>query len=115
MIGLCFWVFPNAFTVEPGSGQWWAYRPVWVLVYFIVMMTSLPLFLWLEKKLGGGSSKHNTGFAVILFGLGMCGGLAVLAGLGVVGTGAFGLNWLAISLPIIGVVALSLIGKGRKA
>jgi len=69
--------------------------------------------MWLEKKLGGGTSKHNTGFAVILFGLGMCGGLAVLAGLGVAGKGAFGLNWLAISLPIIGVVALSVIGKGK--
>ncbi len=112
-IGACIWLLPIVLSVQPGSSLWWAYRPVWVLVYFAVMMLSLPLFMWLEKKLGGGSSKHNTGFAVILFGLGMCGGLAVLAGLGVAGKGAFGLNWLAISLPIIGVVALSLIGKGR--
>lgn len=111
MIALCFWVFPEVFTIQPGSGKWWAYRPVWVAVYFAVMMISLPLFLWMEKKLGGGSSKHNTAIAVIIFGLGMCGGLAVLAGLGVTGKGALGLNWLAIMLPIVGVGALSLIGK----
>jgi hypothetical protein len=75
------------------------------------MMLSLPLFMWLERKLGGGTSKHNTGVAVIIFGLGMCAGLAVMAGVGVAGNGAFGLNWLAILMPIIGVVALSLMGK----
>jgi hypothetical protein len=111
VIGLCFWVLPDVFVLEAGSGQWWAFRPVWGLVYFAVMMVFLPLFLWMEKKLGGGSSKHNTGFAVIIFGLGMCGGLAMLAGLGVTGDGALGLNWLAILLPIVGVSALSLIGK----
>lgn len=111
MIGLCFWVFPIVFTVEPGSVQWWSFRPVWVLVYFIVMMLCLPVFMWMEKKIGGGSSKHNTGLVVIIIGLGMCGGLAVLAGLGVAGTGAFGLNWLAIGLPILGTLALSLFGK----
>lgn len=114
MIGLCFWIFPMVFTVDPGSAQWWSYRPVWVLVYFAVMMLCLPLFLWLEKKIGGGSSKHNTGIVVITIGLGMCAGLAVLAGLGVAGDGAFGLNWLAIGLPVLGTLALSLIGK-RKA
>jgi hypothetical protein len=97
--------------MSAGSAQWWAYRPVWVAVYFIVMMLCLPLFLWMEKKLGGGSSKHNTGFAVIIFGLAMCAGLAILAGLGVTGKGALGLNWLAIFMPILGVSALSLIGK----
>ena len=111
MIALCFWVLPEVFTIQPGSGKWWAYRPVWVAVYFAVMMISLPLFLWMEKKLGGGSSKHNTAVAVIIFGLAMCGGLAVLAGMGVTGKGALGLNWLAILLPIVGVGALSLIGK----
>ncbi len=111
MIGLCFWLFPLVFTVVPGSGQWWSFRPVWVAVYFVVMMLCLPIFLWLEKKIGGGSSKHNTGIVVIVIGLGMCGGLAVLAGLGVAGKGMFGLNWLAICLPVVGTLALSLIGK----
>ena len=75
------------------------------------MMLCLPVFMWLEKKIGGGSSKHNTAAVVIIIGLGMCGGLAVLAGLGVTGKGAFGLNWLAVGLPVLGTLALSLIGK----
>ena len=75
------------------------------------MMISLPLFLWLERKIGGGSRKNNTSVAVIFFGLAMCAGLAVMAGVGVAGNGAFGLNWLAILLPIFAVIGLSLIGK----
>jgi len=110
-IGVCFWLLPIVLSVQPGSDLWWAYRPAWIVVYFLIMMASLPLFMWLEKKIGGGTSKHNTGVAVIIFGLGMCAGLAVLAGLGVVGNGAFGLNWLAILLPIVGVLALSFMGK----
>ena len=110
-IGFCFWLLPTVLSVQPGSGVWWAYRPVWIAVYFIIMMLSLPLFMWLEKKLGTGSSKHNTGVAIIVFGLGMCGGLAVLAALGVSGNGLFGLNWLAVLLPVIGTLALSIIGK----
>jgi len=111
MIGFCFWVFPGIFTIEPGSGHWWAYRPVWVFAYFVIMMLFLPAFMWLEKKIGGGSSKHNTSVVVILIGLGMCAGLAILAGLGVSGNGLFGLNWLAICLPVVGTLALSVIGK----
>lgn len=111
IIGFCFWLLPVALSVQPGSGLWWAYRPMWILAYFTIMMISLPLFMWLERKIGGGSSKHNTGLAVIIFGLGMCAGLAIMAGVGVAGNGAFGLNWLAILLPIVGVIGLSLVGK----
>lgn len=111
IIGLCIWLLPMTLSVQPGSGLWWFYRPVWIVVYFVIMMMSLPLFMWLEQKIGGGTSKHNTGLVVIIFGLGMCAGLAVLAGLGVTGKGAFGLNWLAILMPIAGALALSLIGK----
>jgi len=113
VIGACFWLLPIVLSVQPGSVQWWAYRPVWVVVYFVIMMISLPLFMWLEKKLGGGTSKHNKSLSVIIFGLGTCGGLAVLAGLGVAGNGAFGLNWLAILLPIVGACALSLFGTKK--
>ena len=112
-IGACIWLLPIVLSVQPGSGLWWAYRPVWVLVYLFIMMLCLPLFMWLEKKIGTGTSKHNTGVAVILFGVGMCGGLAVLAGLGVAGDGRFGLNWLAISLPIVATLALSIIGSKK--
>lgn len=110
-IGSFFWLLPSVFTIQAGSIEWWAYRPLWVALYFIIMMLCLPLFLWMEKKFGGGSSKHNTGLLVILFGIAMCAGLAILAALGVTGNGAFGLNWLALLMPIMGVVALSLMGK----
>jgi hypothetical protein len=113
-IGTCFWLLPIVLSLEPGSATWWAYRPVWIAAYFAIMMLSLPIFMWLERKLGSGTSKHNSGIAVIVFGLGMCGGLAVLAGVGVTGDGAFGLNWLAILLPLVGAAALSLIGSKKK-
>ncbi|MFT6033089.1 MAG: hypothetical protein ACI854_001622 [Arenicella sp.] len=110
-IDVCFLLLPIVLSVQPGSGLWWAYRPLWIVTYLAIMMISLPLFMWLERKMGGGSSKHNTSVAVIVFGLTMCAGLAVMAGVGVAGNGAFGLNWLAILLPVFGVIGLSLIGK----
>lgn len=113
LIGLGFWVLPTVFLTDPGTNQWWALRPVWVLVYFAVMMAFLPIFLWLEKISGGIGTKQNNIAVVLISALCICCGLALLAAGGVIGKGLFGLNWLAICLPIVGAFGLSMFGKNK--
>jgi len=111
LIGFCFWVMPGVFFADPGTAQWWAIRPIWVVVYFAFMMIGLPLFLWLEKTVGSASGKRNHLVVVIVGAVLTCIGLAFLAAGGVVGSGPFGMNWVAVSLPIIGAIVVSIAGK----
>ena len=111
LIGFCFWVVPTVFFADPGTAQWWALRPVWVIVYFALMMFGLPLFLWFERTVGSTTERHNHIGVVIFCAVLTCAGLAFLAAGGVSGDGPMGLNWLAVCLPIVGAILLSMFGK----
>ena len=37
LIGACFWLLPSALLAHPGTTDWWALRPVWVIVFLIFM------------------------------------------------------------------------------
>ncbi len=107
LIGAAFWLAPFFLTAVPGSEQWWFYRPAWVMVYFAVMMTALPLFLLSERLVSAGNRTPRH-ISITLFGaLMMCMGLAMLAAMGVAGAGSAGVNWAACLLPIFGFLIVT--------
>jgi len=111
LIGGLFWLVPAVLVGEPGSTQWWSLRPLWVLVYFAVMMVFLPIFLKLEH-IASTSDNRTTSTPVLLFGsFVMCAGLALLAAGGVTGGGALGLNWFACLMPVAGALIISYVGR----
>ncbi|MBT8115233.1 MAG: acyltransferase, partial [Arenicella sp.] len=92
LIGGLFWLAPALLAGEPGTAFWWGLRPVWVAVYFSLMLAFLPLFIRLEK-LAGAQPETRATVSVLIFGAVLiCSGLALLAGGGVSGTGLLGLN-----------------------
>ena len=111
LIGVVFWVWPELFSVPIGSAVWWTVKPLWVLVYFAVLMVVLPAFIKLEKLVSVKPKGKSFVYIVLPAGVLLCCGLALLAKGGVVGAGLFGLNWLAIGLPIVGVLLLSGVGR----
>lgn len=111
LIGFCFLVSPSVLSVIPGSYEWWAVRPLWVLSYLLVMLIGLPLFIALEKWAVGGAQKQTPLLVLTVGGLLIGSGLAWLAKDGVAGTGLWGINWLAIMLPTVG--AALIIAAGR--
>ena len=102
LIGVCFWLAPSLLIALPGTLEWWSYRPVWVTVFMIVMLVMLPLFLLLEKIITSNPREDVSVVQLMIAAICMCLGLALLAGSGVTGSGALGLNWLACSLPLVG-------------
>jgi len=102
LIGACFWLLPNVLLPLPGTVEWWSYRPLWVLVFLLIMLAILPLFLKLEKIISGTPRTNVTLPRIALGAICLCLGLALLAGNGVTGQGPLGLNWLACCLPIAG-------------
>jgi len=113
LIGALFWLLPSLLVAVPGTELWWSLRPVWVLVYFAIMMVFLPIFMWLEKfAISGEQNQQQTPTAIIIVGaLITCAGLAMLAAAGVTGGGPFSVNWLAVSLPIAGAALISFYRK----
>ena len=115
VIGACFWLIPQVFAFAPGTGYWWAFRPVWVMVFLILMFAGLPLFMWLEKTVGASNQRKNHIGVVILSALLICGGLAMLAAGGVAGAGPLGIHWAAVSAPVAGALLLTVFGATVKS
>jgi fucose 4-O-acetylase-like acetyltransferase len=86
--------------VAPGSGAWWAMRPVWILVYLLAL---LPFALGFGRFERSAAAKRILPswmlvFAAIL----ICAGLALLALDGVAGEGWLGLRVTVLLLPFAG-------------
>ena len=113
LIGGLFWLMPTMLIGEPGSTQWWALRPVWVMAYFAIMLLFLPIFLKLENIATSSNNRQTPLWGLIIGALAMCVGLALLASSGVTGTGVLGINWVACLLPIGGALIVSLVGSQK--
>ena len=111
LIGLTFLAWPNLIQAHPGSAEWWMLRPMWVGIYFAVMLLGLPLFVKLEQLATKGGMTSTPLSVLAAGGLMMCIGLALLAKGGVSGLGFGGINWLAVGLPVAGAMLISLSGK----
>lgn len=111
LIGAVFWLWPELLLTEIGSASWWAVKPLWIILYFAVLMAALPMFMKLEQLVSAKPTGRSFVAIVAPAGVLLCCGLALLAKGGVVGTGLFGLNWWAIGLPIMGVLILSGVGR----
>ncbi len=87
-------------TVEPGSGLWWAARPVWMSVYVLALILFALAFGRFERGGAGAQAiapwRQVTGAALV------CGGLALLALHGIAGDGWFGLRIWVLLLPFAG-------------
>ena len=98
-------------TVEPGSGPWWATRPLWLCVDLFALVGLALTFGMFER--GGGSAPPAAGWRQIAAAALICRGLALLALNGVGGDGWLGLRWWVVLLPFVGAVVGGVIPPGR--
>ncbi len=115
LIGASFWLLPTILTALPGTAEWWAYRPAWVLIYATFMLLCLPAFLWAERTVSAGQRAPKVAALTIFGAIGISVGLAFLAATGVSGQGMFGVNWLACLLPPAGLVFVTMLSHKLSA
>ncbi|NNE87478.1 MAG: acyltransferase [Silicimonas sp.] len=90
-------------SVEPGTGFWWAMRPIWVAIYAAALVPFVLIFMSFE------SASRAKGDAVpgpaqsMVGALLTCSGLVMMALDGLGATTALGVNWIAVLLVAIGV------------
>jgi hypothetical protein len=101
VIGIAVWLGDLGLTVEPGSGAWWAARPLWLSVYVIGLVLFALAFLRFER---GGAAKPVAAWRQVVGAALVCGGLALLALHGIGGDGWLGLRIWVLLLPFAGAV-----------
>jgi len=95
----------------PGSGAWWAFRPVWLLVYLLALLPFALGFGRFERSAAG--SPIHPRWRLVSGAVLICTGLALLALDGVAGEGWFGLRVWVLALPFAGAV-LAAVNPFRK-
>ena len=97
-------------AVEPGTGLWWALRPLWLIGFVLALAPFLAVFMRFENasRVAGtalpGQAQATIGAIVT------CAGLVMIALSGIGGGGALGVNLIAVAL-VVGGVAAATIGR----
>jgi hypothetical protein len=86
----------------PGSGTWWATRPIWIAVLVVALLPFLLLFGGFERAGGGGTVARLAGWRVVFGAVLVCVGLALVALHGVGGDGPTGIKLWLVLMPLVG-------------
>ena len=101
-IGLLHLLGDIGLTLQPGSGVWWASRPIWIAVLAASLSIFVTIFAKFEQTSRRGTDVRLPTWRAIAGAVGMCSGLALLALNGIGGDGPLGIR--------IGTLALALAG-----
>jgi len=101
-IGCALLINDIGLEVTPGSGAWWAIRPLWILVYLLALLPFALGFGRFERSAAGNLTLPS--WRLVAGAILLCAGLALLALDGVAGDGWLGLRITALILPFAGAV-----------
>lgn len=98
--------------VQPGSMEWWLTRPIWFLLYIVLLFPFILLFARYES--GGKAAEGDVTHVRLILGMLMiCTGLAMTAAISIASPlGVTGVRLWVVALPFLGA---ALIGFGPAA
>lgn len=102
IVGLGFFVWPQVFSVTPGVAQWWAFRPVWIMVFAIA---TVPFILGFSRFERAGYSGKKAALHVWRLYMGCvltCTGLGYLALKGIGSHPHWSYDAVSLMLPFVG-------------
>lgn len=109
IIGLALLAGGVGLSLDPGSGPWWAARPVWLLLYSLALAALALAFGRFER--GRPGAKTAPAWRQVAGAILVSGGLALLALDGIAGDGPLGLGWV-VAVPFVGAVVAG-VGAAR--
>ena len=104
VVGIAAYVFGGfGLSEAPGTGFWWAMRPIWVVLFTLVLIPFVLLFVRFEAGSKTTAQMRPGPWQAMLGALMTCSGLVVMAMVGLGKDNAIGVNWLAVGLVVVGV------------
>ena len=105
VVGIAAMVFGGiGLTEPPGTGLWWAMRPIWLLLFTVVLIPFVLIFVVFEAGSRTKADMRPGPWQAMVGALMACAGLVAMAMSGLGGQNALGVNWLAILLVALGVL-----------
>lgn len=97
--------------MAPGTGEWWATRPIWFALYIAALLPLIAIFARHERGMGAAKREAPVPRPRLVIGMVMiCIGLAMTAAISIVSPeGVSGLRIWVVALPFIGA---ALVGFG---
>ena len=112
MIGLANLLDNRGLGLEPGTGTWWATRPVWLAVLLVALVPLVLLFARFERPPAVPEGATSPPAWRLVLGAGaVCFGLALLAYDGIAGSGWLGLRLWVLALPFAGAALIRRWGR----
>ena len=92
----------------PGSGEWWATRPLWLGVYILALLPMIAIFAKHERSFGPIRGGRTVPKARVVGGvLLICAGLAATAGVTITSENTWsGINYAVVAAPFVGAALL---------
>lgn len=92
----------------PGTGAWWASRPLWIGIYILALLPLIAIFARHERSFGpirGGRTVPK--LRAVLGVLAICAGLGATAGLTIASPNSVsGIRWWVVALPLVGAALM---------
>ncbi|MEM9969815.1 MAG: acyltransferase [Pseudomonadota bacterium] len=104
VIGLAMALGGFGLSMEPGTGVWWSFRPLWLALFGAMLVPFLAIFLRFESGGKGGTDTQPGPWQAVPGALVTCGGLIMMALAGVGADTALGINWVSIVMVLAGVM-----------
>jgi peptidoglycan/LPS O-acetylase OafA/YrhL len=101
LIGLAVVTGGTGLGLQPGSGSWWATRPLWMLLLALLMVPFVAVFNRFER---GAGSPADAAWRLVPGSVMVCGALALLALSGIGADGPLGIRWGVVGLALAGAL-----------
>lgn len=88
----------------PGTAMWWAMRPIWVVLFTIVLIPFVLIFVRFEAGSKTKPEQRPSPWQAMGGAFMTCAGLVVMAMVGLGKDNAIGVNWLAVGFVVLGVL-----------
>ena len=103
VIGLAMLAGGIGLELQPGTGAWWAMRPIWLAAFCLVLAPFVMVFLPFEAGSRTPLERRPGPLASALGTLVTCAGLIMIAMFGIGAENVLGVNWIAVALVLAGV------------
>jgi len=97
VIGVAHVLGDVGLRLTPGTASWWMARPIWLLVYGLVLAMVVPLMGRFEQTARKGTSASVPAWRAVGGALGVCIGVALLALGGIGSTGPLGVQLVPVT------------------
>ncbi len=86
----------------PASGEWWAWRPLWLALYVVALLPFIMIFVRFERAGGLPIPEQLPAWRLVAAALLVCAGLALTAAGGIGSEGWTGVKLWVVALPFVG-------------